>query len=229
MNRQNLSISGAWVLALCVASCATNEQTYWEKGKKGIIIVHHVRRTYNGTRDRTERLTSNAIRPAEVHAYDLGRMPDGAGGMHEAHEYYRVVESETFDLRIPGEGSVRVNRGPKTVLMPPTYTPPAKSQRINDAVAEAMDAKNKLDEARGKLEEQLAGDNNLRGELDQLAQQNQRLQDQVNAALGTTGRAPTPVASPSPASPAAQAGAQIADPLAQWGQKLGGTGTTTQP
>ena len=95
--------------------------------------------------------------------------------MHEAHEYYRVVQSETFDLRLPGEGNVRVSRGPKTVLTPPTYTPPPKSQRINDAVADAIDAKNKLDEERGKIDQQILDGNNLRGEIEALAAQNQQL------------------------------------------------------
>jgi hypothetical protein len=220
MQRQNLGISSVLLLGLCVSSCANNEQTYWEKGKKGTIIVHHVRHTPNGTRDRTERLTSNAIRPAEVHAYDLGRMPDGSGWMHEAHEYYRVVQDETFDLRLPGEGNVRVSRGPKTVLTPPTYTPPPKSQRINDAVADAIDAKNKLDAERGKIDQQILDVNSQRGEIEALAAQYQQLQQQVNAAFGTTGQAPVAGASPTPATGPGQAGAQAVDPLAQWGQRV---------
>jgi len=221
MNRQSLGISSALLLGgLCVSSCANNEQTYWERGKKGTIIVHHVTRTPNGTRDRTERLTSNAIRPAEIHAYDLGRIPDGSGGGHEAHEYYRVVQSETFDLRLPGEGKLQVSTGPKTVLTPPTYTPPPKSQRIDDAVADAIAAKNKLDEERGKIDQQILGDNNLRGEVEALAEQNQRLQQQVNAAFGTNGQAPVASASPTPTTAAGQAGAQAVDPLVQWGQKV---------
>jgi hypothetical protein len=39
---------------------------------------------------------------------------------------------------------------------PPTYSPPPQSQRINDAVAEAeRQAKDQLDEARRKIEQQL--------------------------------------------------------------------------
>jgi hypothetical protein len=39
---------------------------------------------------------------------------------------------------------------------PPTYSPPPQSQRINDAVAEAeRQAKDQLDEARGKIEQLL--------------------------------------------------------------------------
>ena len=225
INRQTFAVSLLSV-GLCFSSCATKEQTYWEKEKKGTIIVHHIRKVNGGTRDRTERLTSATIRPAEIHAYDLGRLPDGNGGMHEAHEYYRVVQSETFDLRLPAERSVPVSRGPKTVFTPPSYSPPSQSQRINDAVADAMEAKNQLDKAREKIDQQLVNDNSLRGELEALAEQNQRLQDQVNTALAMGKSAP--VASPAPASTPAQAGvqagAQTTDPLAQWGQKVG-----TQP
>lgn len=217
INRPNLSIS-LLCLTVCVSSCATNEQTYWEK-KKGTIIVHHVRKVNGGTKDRTERLTSNTLRPAEVHEYDLGRLPDGNGGMHEAHRYYRVVQTETFDLRIPAEGTIRVTKGPKTAFTPPTYTPPPQSQRLNDAIAEAKEAKEKLDQARGRLEQQqLANDNNLRGDFDALNEKYQRLQEQVNTAFAMGKSAP--VASPSPASAAMQAGMQAADPLAQWGQKV---------
>src|SRR5260370_32205841 len=163
MIRRNLSIS-LLGLAIFFSGCAANEQTYWEK-KKGTIIVHHVRREYNGTRDRTESLTENTVAPAEVHVYDLGRLPDGNGGMHEAHHYYRVVQSESFDLRLPAEGSVRLSNGPKTVFTPPNYSPPPRSQRINDALVAAKEAKDKLDEALGKIKQQLTSDKNLRGEL----------------------------------------------------------------
>jgi hypothetical protein len=216
MIRRNLSIS-LLGLALLFSGCAAKEQTYWEK-KKGTIIVHHVRRTSNGTRDRTESLTANTVTPAEVHVYDLGRMPDGNGGMHEAHRYYRVVQSERFDLRLPAEGNLRLSKGPKTAFTPPNYSPPPKSQRINDALAEAKEAKDKLDEARGKIEQQLTTDNNLRAELQTVIDKNQRLQDQINAGFSAPQRAPTP--NPSPVSKAAQAGAQAVDPLAQWGQKV---------
>ena len=217
MIHQNLSIS-LFGLALVFSGCAAKEQTYWEK-KKGTIIVHHVRRTYKGARDRTESLTANTVTPAEIHVYDLGRMPDGNGGMHEAHRYYRVVQSERFDQRLPAEGSGRLSKGRKTVFTPPNYSPAPKSQRINDALAEAKEAKDKLDEARGKIEQQLTTDNDLRGELQTVIDENQRLQDQINAGFSAPQRAATP--SPSPASKAAQAGSQVVDPLAQWGQKVG--------
>jgi hypothetical protein len=221
IKRQNLNISFSCVLvAMLCASCATKEHTYWTK-KRGTIIVHHVRRINGQTRDRTERLTSNTLKPAEIHAYDLGRLPDGNGGMHEAHEYYRVVQSETFDLRLPSDGKAHVTRGPKTVFTPPTYSPPPESQRLNDAIAEAQASKEKLDQTRGAVEQQLANDNNLRGEMQGLLEQNQRLQDQVNTALAMGKSAP--MASPSP-STARQAGTQAVDPLVQWGQKV-----STQP
>jgi hypothetical protein len=217
MIRRNLSIS-LLGLALFFCGCAAKEQVYWEK-KKGTVIVHHIRRTYNGTRDRTESLTANTVTPAEIHVYDLGRMPDGNGGMHEAHRFYRVVQSEMFDLRLPAEDSARLSKGPKTVFTPPNYSPPPKSQRINDALAEAKEAKDKLDGERGKIEQQLTSDNNLRGELQTVIDENQRLQDQINAGFSAPQRAATP--SPSPASQAGQAGAQVVDPLVRWGQKVG--------
>jgi septal ring factor EnvC (AmiA/AmiB activator) len=105
-----------------------------------------------------------------------------------------------------------------------TYSPPPQSQRINDAVAEAQEAKQKLDAARSKIEDQLATDNSLRGELQALSEQNQRLQEQVDAAFAMKKSAPPASSS----SPAAQAGSQAgSDPLLQWGQKVGAV--TTQP
>src|SRR6266481_194844 len=152
-------------LALCATGCAANKETlYWEKGKRGTITVHHVRKTHKGTSDRTEELTAKAADPAWIHTYDLGRMPDGNGGMHEAHRYYVVTQSEHVNLMLPPASKLHPT-GPRSVYTPPNYTPMPKDQRINDAVSEARQAKDKLDEARGNVEQQLASDNNLRGEL----------------------------------------------------------------
>jgi len=82
MELRHLNLSISLSLAVCLCSCATKEQTYWEKAGKRIIIVHHVRKVNGGLRDHVERLTSTTVRPAEIHVYDLGRMPDGQGGMH---------------------------------------------------------------------------------------------------------------------------------------------------
>jgi hypothetical protein len=72
---------------------------------------------------------------------------------------------------------------------------------------------------RCKIEQQLTTDNNLKGELQTVIDENQRLEDQINAGFSTPQRAATP--NPSQVSKAAQAGTQVVDPLAQWGQKIG--------
>lgn len=205
INRQSFITS----LFVLLAGCATHEQTYWEKGKHGTITVHHVRRTPKGTKDRTEELSANVIEPGLIHTYDLGRLPDGNGGMSEAHRYYRVVTSESFDLRLPPAGKLKPT-GPKTVYTPPTYSPPPRDQRINDAVASANEAKDKLDAARGKVEAQLATDNNLRGELQTQSEQIATLQGQLDAAMSAPKPSVTPAPSATPSS----------DPLAQWGRKI---------
>jgi hypothetical protein len=204
-------------LALCITSCATNKETvYWERGKHSTITVHHVRKTNKGTSDRTEELTAKVIEPGLVHAYDLGRMPDGTGGMSEAHRYYRVVQSESFDLRLPPASKLHPT-GPKSVYTPPNYSPPPKDQRINDAVTEAHQAKDKLDSARGKIEEQIAQDNNLRGALQDQVDENEHLRQQLDSAMSA--RPPSAPAG-TPQSDASKAGQQAADPLAQWGSKI---------
>lgn len=204
------------ILAFCFSGCAaTKEAVYWEK-KKDVVTVHHVRRTRTGTSDRTEQLTAKTMTPAEVHVYDLGRLPDGKGGMHEAHQYYRVVQSESFDLRLPDKGTISVTKGPKNVFTPPTYSPPPKSQRINDAVASAEQAKEKLDEARGKIESKLADDNNLRGEIQQQNDQIQALQEQINAGLSIS-KQPAATAGASPSTTTAESSS---DQLKQWGAKI---------
>jgi len=203
--------------AVAFSGCATKETTYWEHGKKGTVIVHHVRKTQNGTSDRTEKLTTKVIEPGQIHVYDLGRLPDGNGGMAEAHRYYRVEQSETLDLRLTPANKLKPT-GPRTVFTPPTYSPLPKDQRINDAVADANQAKEKLDEARGKIEQQLASDNNLRGELQTAIDDNQKLHDQLSAAMSTPQRSPSNGPAQSDASKAGQAAGS--DPLAQWGDKV---------
>ena len=90
--------------------------------------------------------------------------------------------------------------------------------RLSQAPVEGTVAKEKLDEARGKIERQLTSDNALRGELQTEIDENQRLRDQINAGFSTPQHA-TPARSP--ASEPAKAGAIAVDPLEQWGQKVG--------
>ena len=138
-------------------------------------------------------------------------MPNADGGMDEAHRYYRVVQSETWDLRLP----VRVSpsKGPKTVFNPPNYSPMPNEQRVQAAVADLQDSKSKLDAVRNQAEQQMAADKNTQ---DQLAQQGQDIQSQIQAAMSAHSQA-----APSPVTPAGQAGAQAVDPLASWGQTVG--------
>jgi hypothetical protein len=203
--------------ALCLSACATKETVYWEKAKHNKIIVHHVHKTNKGMTDRTEELTAKAADPAWIHTYDLGRMPDGKGGMHEAHRYYVVTQSSHVDLMLPPASKLHPT-GPRSVYTPPNYTPMPKDQRINDAVAEAHQAKDKLDDARGKIEQQIAEDNNLRGELQNQMDENARLQEQLNAAMSSKPNSPPPVNGGQ--SDTAKPGQQTPDALATWGAKL---------
>lgn len=200
------------VVSVLLTGCAAHEVTYWEKVKdkkgKQSIVVHHMRKTSKGIVDRSENLTSNTMLPADVHVYDVGRMPTLDGkGLNEAHRYYRVVQSETWDLRLPEKGS-NVSSGPKTVFAPPTCSPVPKDQRINDAIAEAKEAARKMNETRAKIEEQLAKDNGLQGQVQSLQDENASLRDQLNAGLSAR---PTP----SPTPQGDNAGA-----LATWGAAL---------
>jgi hypothetical protein len=206
-------LSGLLLLAVCCSSCAQHEQVFWSK-KGSTIVVHHVTHTPKGAHDRIENLTTKVVSPAEIHEYNLGRMPNEHGGMDEAHKYYRVVQSEAWDLRLPSTGRARVTRGPKTVLTPPNYSPPPQDQRINDAVTDANDAKAKFDEERIKMQNQTAAD---QAQLEALQTQTADLATQLQSAMSGPQR--TPVPATTPATDASKAGAQAADPLAQWGQR----------
>jgi hypothetical protein len=200
--------------AFCLAGCPTKDTaTFWEKGKHGTVIVHHVHKNHKGTTDRTEELTAKAADPAWIHTYDLGRMPDGNDGMHEAHRYYVVTQSEHVNLMLPPASKLHPT-GPRSVYTPPNYTPMPKDQRINDAVSEAHQAKDKLDEARGKIEQQMSQDNNLRGALQDQIDENERLQQQLNAAMSAQH---SPVPASGGQTDTSKAGP---DPLAQWGSNI---------
>ena len=202
------------ISAVCLAGCAINKESVtWER-RKGVTIVHHRSRTASGLVDRIDALSANGIvSRAEIHVYDVGRLPHGENGMDEAHRYYRVVQSAHPNLMLP-KGTQPT--GPRTVFTPPNYTPPPQDQRINDAVAEAKRAKEKLQAAAKQVEERLKEDNNLRGELQAQIDENQRLQDQINAGMNT----PKHTDKVSPQSDAQKAAEAAVDPLVQWGQKV---------
>jgi hypothetical protein len=213
MTRQTLSISLFTVALLAGCASAPHESVSIEKKGK-TTIIHHRSLVGNGARDRIEAISpSGVVTTAEVHVYDLGRYVDGSGGVHEAHRYYRTLQSERPNLMLPQ----RVSGGPRTSYAPPNYVPPPQDQRINDAVAEAKEAKQKLDDAKDKIEKRIAEDNNLRGELDQVQQQNQALQAQLDASMS-----PQRTAKPAQtdAEKAAESATATSD-LQKWGQTVG--------
>ena len=224
MRQFGLAIS----FALCLVGCANQTGvTYWEKNKKTKkIVVHHITRSFGRVHDRTEVLTAKVVTPSEVHVYDVGRLPDGNGGMSEAHRYYRVVQSEHFDLRLPETGKdwkyggATKPTGPKKMFYAPTYTPPPQSERITDAVSraqekerQAVEAKKQLEDATGKIKDRLNEDNNLREELQNEMEANEELKRQIDKGVEgsfSTRHAPATSATPLPAN----------DPLAQWGSQI---------
>jgi hypothetical protein len=215
----NLSLNISIFSLALLAGCASAPESVSVEHRGKVTIVHHRSRSGKGAIDRIDAIAANGtVTQATIHVYDLGRMPDGNGGMHEAHRYYQVTQSEHFDLRQPAKSS-RSASGPRTVYMPPNYSAPPRDQRINDAVAEAKQAKQKLDEARANIDKQLANDNNLRGELQTVEDENQRLRDQISASMNTPQHGQKPAAE-TDAQKAAESATSI-DSLTQWGQKLG--------
>jgi hypothetical protein len=204
-------ISGLAILSL--AGCAAGPESVTTEHKGKVTLVHHRRRTSSGLVDKIEAISAKGVvTQAEIHVYDIGRLPHGDNGMDEAHRYYRVVQSERPNLMLPKGAQPR---GPQTVFTPPNYTPAPKDQRINDAVSEAKKAKEKLEAAAAQVQDRLKEDNNLRGELQSEIDENQRLQDQINAGFNT------PQHEKSASQTEAQKAAESAiDPLVQWGQKV---------
>jgi hypothetical protein len=196
-------LAAAASIALC--SCASHEVvTVEHKGK--VTILHHRSNTSTGTRDRIEAIDAKgAFSQAEVHSYDIGRLPRGDHGVDEAHRYYEIVQSQRPNLSLPR----KVTGGPRTSYVSPIYSPMPKDQRINDAVSEANEAKKKLDDARANVEKRLSEDNSLRGQLQDVEDQNQALQDKLSAAMAT----PNHKQQPTEAEKEAQESA-----LSQWGK-----------
>ena len=211
MRVSSLAISLAVV---CLAGCASTPESVTTEHKGKVTIVHHRRRTSNGLVDKIEAINPNGlVTQAEVHVYDIGRLPHGDDGVDEAHRYYRVVQSQRPNLMLP-KGTHPT--GPRTVYTPPNYVPPPKDERINDAVAEAKLAKEKLEAAAKQVQDRLKEDNNLRGELQAQIDENQRLQDQINAGMNT----PKHSTQAPPQSDAQKAAEAAVDPLVQWGQNV---------
>jgi hypothetical protein len=197
-----------------MAGCASNQPVSVTTEHKGrVTIIHHRLHTSSGLVDKIEAIDAKgAVTQAEVHVYDVGRYVDGSGNIHEAHKVYRTVQSARPNLMLPKT----VSGGPRTVYTPPNYVPPPKDQRINDAIAEANAAKEKLQAAAKQIQDRLKEDNALRGELQTQIDENQRLQDQINAGFNTPAH---PQASPS-ATAADKAAQNDVDALKQWGAQV---------
>jgi hypothetical protein len=161
--------------------------------------------------------TNQARVADEVHAYAVGRLPNGEGGMDEAHLYYRIEESAHWDLRLPAKPqAVRLVTGPRDVFYPPTYQPPPNDQRVKDAMAAADQARLAAEQAQRNFEsatddihKKLQEDNQLKDEIQKLLKQNQQLREQSQGSQGRTTPSPTPSNSNAPG-----------EPLKDWGNHL---------
>jgi hypothetical protein len=173
-------------LAVCLSGCAAQQHetvTVEHRGKT--MLIHHRSLTAKGARDRIEAVSAKGVvTSATIEVYDVGRMPDGNGGMREAGRFYHIAQSPHWNLNLPSKSSAN-STGPKSVYTPPNYSPVPADQRVNDAVAEAKEAKKKLDEDTAKLKAQLAADNALQGQLQEAQSQQQALQDKLAASMNT--------------------------------------------
>jgi hypothetical protein len=149
----------------------------------------------------------------DVHAYALGRMPTGQGGMDEAHQYYRTEQSAHWDLRLPTKRVA--TSGPPGVFNPPTYQRPPKDQRVTDAVnaadqarLAAEEAKRNFQDATTKVQHRLQEDNQLKDALREQLEKNQQLRDQLQQLQNKGNATPSPSQGSS------------TDALKQWGDQL---------
>jgi hypothetical protein len=206
-------------LSVLFTGCAAQKETVTsEKKKGGVTVIHHRSKTSYGARDRIEAINAKGVVSlAEVKVYDVGRLPDGHGGMREAGRYYQIVKSPAFDLRLPQKGN-NLASGPKTIFTPPNYTAPPNDQRVDDAVADAREAKRRLDEQQAKLSEEIAQVNVKKGELQNQIDRTQQIADQLRASFNTE-RKPKKEGPQTEAEKAAEGVG--ADNLADWGRQVG--------
>ena len=144
--------------------------------------------------------------PDEVHAYAIGRLPNGEGSMDEAHLYYRIEESAHWDLRLPAKKQASaLTTGPKEVFYPPTYQAPPNDQRVRDTMAAADQARLAAEQAQKNFEsatddihKKLQEDNQLKDEIQELLKQNQQLREQLQGGQGHATPSPSPTNSNAP-------------------------------
>jgi hypothetical protein len=153
----------------------------------------------------------------EVHAYAIGRLPNGEGGLDEAHLYYRIEQSAHWDVRLPNNRqAAKLVTGPKEVFYPSTYQPPPNDQRVRDAMAAADQARlaaeqaqRNFESATGDIHKKLQEDNQLKDEIQELLKQNQQLREHLQGGQGHATPSPTPTNSNAPG-----------EPLKDWGNHL---------
>jgi hypothetical protein len=206
------------LLAVCLAGlcylagCASTPESVSTEHKGKVLIVHHRRHANGRLVDRIEAINSKGVvSQAEIHVYDVGRYVDSSGNIHEAHQMYRVAQSSRPMLMLP-KGTHAT--GPRTVYTPPNYASLPQDQRINDAVSEANQAKEKLQAAEKQVQRRLNEDNNLRGELQAQIDENERLKAQIEAGMSAKhDKEPAQT-------DAEKAAAAAVDPLVQWGKQV---------
>lgn len=206
------SITSLFTVALLAGCASQPHETVTVEHKGKTVIVHHRSLTAKGARDHIEAISAKGVvTNATIEVYDVGRMPDGNGGMNEAHRYYHIAQSPHWNLNLPSKSSTSAS-GPKSVYAPPNYSPVPSDQRVTDAVAEAKEAARKLNDETNKVKAQ--GDA-LQGELQEVQSKEQEIANQLAASMNT----PKNV-SQTDAQKAAT-GSAVSD-LQAWGQKQGG-------
>ena len=216
-NIRNITISVLALSAALISCAAQKETTKIDKKKNGVTVVHHISKAKGYARDRMVGIDSKGavVSQAEVKVFDVGRLPDGHGGMREASRYYQIVHSPTWDLRLPKKGNDLAS-GSKTIFTPPNYPEPPNDQRVNDAVADAQEAKRKLDEKAGQLSQSIDQTNVLKGELQDQIDRTQQLANQLKAAFHT--EPPKPKSETDPEKAAVNIGT---DSLGDFGKQVG--------
>jgi hypothetical protein len=219
IRNSTISLLSLLTLSALFSSCASaqKETVTSEKKRGGVTVIHHRSKTSYGARDRIEAINSKGVVSlAEVKVYDVGRLPDGHGGMREAGRYYQIVNSSSFNLALP-QKSGNLASGPKTIFTPPNYTAPPNDQRVEDALADAREAKRKLDEQQAKLAEEIAQFNVKKGELQNQIERTQQIADQLKASFNTE----TKPKKEGPKTEAEKAAESVsADNLADWGRQV---------
>jgi hypothetical protein len=207
-NQPRIYITSFLVLGL--TGCANRQALMpWPDGKTVAACAPAPRPTVYG--EQRVAYTSQVRTPDDVHAYAVGRMPHGQGGMDEAHQYYRIEQSAHWDLRLPTKRMA--STGPSQVFYPPTYQRPPKDQRVTDAVnaadqarLAAEEAKRSFQDATTKVRERLEEDNQLKDALREQLELNSKLREQLQQNKPNAGPSPSQGSS--------------SDALKQWGEQL---------